>query len=75
MKVKVGRHIEGISLNPLEYVLDGPDGEIKWFDSKEQAIEFLKEAGASDDDIYWFSFIGEDEQDIDDTEETGGITT
>jgi hypothetical protein len=31
MKVKAGRHIEGISLNPREYVLDGPDGENQWF--------------------------------------------
>jgi hypothetical protein len=68
MKVKVGRHIEGISLNPLEYVLDGPDGEIKWFESKEAAVEFLKTAGATDDDIYWYRFVGEDGHDLDDTE-------
>jgi hypothetical protein len=68
MKVKAGRHIEGISLNPLEYILDGPDGEIKWFESKEAAIEFLKTAGATDDDIYWYRFVGEDGHDLDDTE-------
>jgi hypothetical protein len=65
MKLKVGRHIEGISLNPLEYILDGPDGEIKWFENKEAAIEFLKTAGASDDEIYWYRFVGEDGHDID----------
>jgi hypothetical protein len=68
MKVKVGRHIEGISLNPLEYILDGPDGEIKWFESEETAIEFLKIAGATDDDIYWYRFVAEDGHDLDDSE-------
>jgi hypothetical protein len=68
MKVKVGRHIEGISLNPLEYVLDGSDGEIMWFDSKEAAVGFLKTAGATDDDIDWYRFVGEDGRDIDDSE-------
>jgi hypothetical protein len=68
MKIKVGRHIEGITLNSLEYVLDSPDGEIKWFDDKESAVDFLKEAGASEDDIYWYRFIGEDGHDVDDPE-------
>jgi hypothetical protein len=68
MKVKAGRHIEGISLNSLEYVLDGPDGEIKWFENKEAAAEFLKTAGAGDDDIYRYRFVGEDGRDIDDPE-------
>jgi hypothetical protein len=68
MKVKAGRHIEGISLNPLEYVLDGPGGEIQWFEDKEAAVEFLRKAGAGDDDIYWYRFVGEDGRDIDDPE-------
>ncbi|MDR1174562.1 MAG: hypothetical protein LBK83_03700 [Treponema sp.] len=68
MKIKVGRHIEGISLNPLEYILDGPDGEIKWFENKEAAVVFLKAQGLSDDDIYWYRFVGEDKRDIDDPE-------
>jgi hypothetical protein len=68
VKVKAGRHIEGISLNPLEYVLDGPDGEIQWFEDKEAAVEFLRTAGAGDDDIYWYRFVGEDGRDIDDPE-------
>jgi hypothetical protein len=65
MKVKVGRHIDDISLNPLEYLLDGPDGEIKWFESIEAAVEFLKTEGASDDEIYWYRFVEEDGHDID----------
>jgi hypothetical protein len=68
MKVKAGRHIEGISLNSLEYVLDGPDGEIKWFENKEAAVGFLKAQGFNDDDIYWYRFVGEDGRDIDDPE-------
>ena len=40
----VARHIEGIGLNPLEYLLN-EDGTEKEFESKEKAIEFLKSAG------------------------------
>jgi hypothetical protein len=68
MKVKAGRHIEGISLNPLEYLLDAWNGKIKWFESKEKAITFLKNVGVGDDDIDWYRFIGEDGRDIDDPE-------
>jgi hypothetical protein len=70
MKVKIGRHIEGISLNPLEYILDKPDGEIKWFDSREAAVDFLKSEGARDDEINLYWFIGEDGHDIDGSELT-----
>lgn len=52
----VARHQEGIGLNPLEYLLN-EDGTEKEFESKERAIEFLKSAGASDDDIYYMSFL------------------
>ena len=45
----VARHQEGIGLNPLEYLLN-EDGTEKEFESKESAIEFLKEAGASNED-------------------------
>ena len=52
----VARHQEGIGLNPLEYLLN-EDGTEKEFESKESAIEFLKSAGASDDDIYYMRFL------------------
>lgn len=52
----VARHQEGIGLNPLEYLLN-EDGMEKEFVSKESAIEFLKKAGASDDDIYYMQFL------------------
>jgi hypothetical protein len=40
----------------LEYVLDGPDGDIKLFDTKDDAIQFLKEAGATEENIYFMVF-------------------
>ena len=52
----VARHQEGIGLNPLEYLLN-EDGTEKEFESKESAIEFLKEAGASEEDIYYMRFL------------------
>ena len=52
----VARHQEGIGLNPLEYLLN-EDGTEKEFESKESAIEFLKEAGASSEDIYFLKFL------------------
>lgn len=55
MKIAVGRHIEGITLNPLEYLLD-EEGDLMTFESEEEAKEYLKEKGFSDDDIYWMVF-------------------
>ncbi|UTC78125.1 hypothetical protein E4O04_08980 [Treponema sp. OMZ 799] len=52
----VARHEEGIGLNPLEHLLND-DGTEKEFESKDKAIEFLKKAGASDDDIYYMLFL------------------
>ena len=43
--IKVGQHINGISLNGIEYLLDAPEeeggNEIE-FENEEKAIEFLK---------------------------------
>ncbi|UTC92509.1 hypothetical protein [Treponema denticola] len=52
----VARHEEGISLNQLEYLLN-EDGTEKEFENKDKAIEFLKKAEASDDDIYYMLFL------------------
>lgn len=46
-KVKIGKPIEGISLNGLEWLLDEERKE-KIFNSKEEAINFLKENGYED---------------------------
>ena len=51
-----GRHIEGITLNDLEYLLD-ENGEILKFPTKEHAVRYLKEHGADDEEIYYMSFI------------------
>lgn len=55
MSVVVGRHIDGITLNPLEYLLDD-EGDLMTFDSEEQAKLYLKSQGFSDDEIYWMVF-------------------
>jgi len=43
--IAVGRAINGISINGLEYILDG-DSEVMLFKSVEEAKEFLTEHGA-----------------------------
>ena len=50
MRYAIGRPIEGITLNGNEYVLDD-DGELMTFDSEENALDFLKACGFTDDDI------------------------
>ena len=55
-EIIVGRPINGITLNDLEYLLDD-NGEIMKFRSKEHAVAFLKKQGVSDDEIYYMSFI------------------
>lgn len=52
----VAKHIENISLNDLEYLLDD-EGNIKYFNSKDEAVKFLINAGADEDDIEFFKFI------------------
>ena len=52
--VIVGKHINDISLNPLEYLLDANMNMIA-FDSEEQAKKFLKRQGFSDEQIYYFT--------------------
>jgi hypothetical protein len=53
--VIVGKHINGITLNPLEYLLDD-DGKVMKFINENAAKAFLKEKGLSDDDICWLVF-------------------
>lgn len=55
MGIIVGRHINGITLNRLEYLLDDKR-RLMIFESEEQAKEYLKRNGFSDDDIYWIVF-------------------
>ena len=46
----VGRHINGITINPLEYLLD-ENGATMNFISERTAKAFLKGKGLTDDDI------------------------
>lgn len=55
----VGRHINGITLNDIEYLLD-EHGKIMHFSNKSEAKAFLREKGCSDEEMYWFVF--EEEQ-------------
>jgi hypothetical protein len=53
--ITVGRHINGITLNGLEYLLDD-NGEIMQFRSKGKAKKWLFDAGCSADELYWLVF-------------------
>ena len=41
-KYAITMHPEGISLNPKEYALDKPDGDVLLFDSRNQALTYLR---------------------------------
>lgn len=51
----VGRHIEGITINPLEYVLDD-DGDVIVWDSEKDAREWLAERGVTEEEMYYLVF-------------------
>ena len=51
----VGRHIDGITINPLEYLLDENE-EVMKFINKKEAKSFLRLHGFADEDIYWLVF-------------------
>ncbi|HQE59755.1 MAG TPA: hypothetical protein PLA54_11250 [Spirochaetota bacterium] len=58
--VIVGRHINGIFLNPLEYLLS-ESGDIVEFENKEAAEQRLLELGADEADLYNFVFCEVDD--------------
>ena len=53
--VIVGKHINGITINPLEYLL-GDDGEEMKFVSKDAAKAFLKMKGFADEELEGLAF-------------------
>ena len=54
--IVVGRHINGIFLNPLEYIVD-IDGEMIGFESELEAKVFLiGTIGMTEDDMYYLVF-------------------
>lgn len=51
----VGKHIEGITLNPYEWLLEkGQD--VKLFESEAEAKIYLKANGYTDEDMEFFKF-------------------
>lgn len=54
--IMIGRHIEGITLNPLEYALKERDGEPLLFKDVDEAKEFLMDAGCTKEQLEWFVF-------------------
>jgi len=56
LKIKVGRHINGITLNGYEYLLTEEDGDIMLFDSEEQAKQFLLKQGETEAGLGWYKF-------------------
>ena len=54
-KYTIGRHINGICLNNLEYVLDG-NKDPMLFDSEGDAEGFLLSNGVDEDDIQFYIF-------------------
>ncbi len=55
MGVVVSRHINGITINPLEYLLDDM-GEMIVFRSEKRAKEYFKDQGWTGEQIYWLVF-------------------
>ena len=56
--VLVGRHINGITINPLEFILDD-NGEVMGFENEEAARVFLKKQVFTDEDMDWLVFVTE----------------
>lgn len=56
MSVIIGRPINGISLNGLEYA-QTDDGEILIFDDRKKAENFLLDSGVIEDDLWYFTFV------------------
>ncbi len=54
--VIVGRHINGITLNDLEWLLD-EDGNEMVFKNQPEAEAFLLKSGFSQEDLEWFIFL------------------
>lgn len=65
MRIVVGRHINGIVLNDLVYLLD-VDGDLMKFPSVERAKGYLLENGCDEEELYYLIFEDLDEEDEDD---------
>lgn len=59
----VAKHINDISLNGLEFLLEGDaetEGTVMVFNNKQQAVEFLEKHGFIEEDIYYMRFLDAD---------------
>jgi len=56
MAIAIGRPINGITINGLEYLLDD-DGNEMCFDTKEDAMTFLRNADVPESAIESFEYI------------------
>lgn len=61
MNIAIARHAEGVTLNHLEYIMDDSGTAVRKFESEEQATEFLKENGVSDEQIEDLKFVNLDD--------------
>lgn len=66
-KVCIGRHQGGITLNPLEYICEKDPNVTSYWDSKDLALDYMKEATGkselTEEDMaedYGAHFCGED---------------
>ena len=64
MAVIIGRPINGITINGLEYVLDENGDPMKWA-TEEQARQFLKEHGIGEKEIEETGIEFEEEEEYD----------
>jgi len=63
MMIAIARHINGITINPYEYILND-DGDVITFNTKDECIQFLDEQTEvlqseeqwEDDGIYFVEF-------------------
>ncbi len=73
MGIVIGRHQEGISLNPIEYLLEGADTDrVKVFADKETAYAFLRKniyEEVTDEDLEDSFVFLDTEKDFDDPEQ------
>lgn len=58
-RIVVGRHMEGITLNPLEWLLSNDGAEIMTFNSVDEAKGFLKGKGYQEEDMEFLRFVEE----------------
>jgi hypothetical protein len=56
--IVIARHINGISLNPLEYVLEGPEPSlVKQFNNSIEAGRYLSENGYTSKEVATLKFL------------------